>query len=202
MSPGYAYFFGYPARHWRFAAGSLALAAMMAFVAFFCFLGAWHESNWLYWALKGAVGAGAAWGAWSFVSGIFGASIVPYFDRRLGVAETGTFGSGEEVAKQCRRLDAVAMEKGVAPLSAYGYADDVKGETLVWHDPRAGLETISALLAALRSDGPDGKLAEELGRIRAALQVAAEQGAKFCLILRSFDGTNAREHEMRKGSFF
>jgi hypothetical protein len=78
----------------------------------------------------------------------------------------------------------------------------LRGDVLVWHDPRSGLETISALLGALAPDGPDRKLVEELNNIRSALPAAVEKGAKFSLILRSGNGTNRLEHERRAGSFF
>jgi hypothetical protein len=194
------YFFGYPRRQWRYAAAMLALAGMMGFFAFFALMGAWYEEEWPWKLLKGAVGLGAAWGMWSLATGIFTGSIVPYFDRRVGV--TGTFAQGQVVARNCRRLDRLAVDSGVSPVSAFGYADDLRGDTLAWHDPRSGLETVSALIKALDPGGADGKLVEELSNIRDALQIAVEKGAKFCFILRSGDGTNAQEHMLRKGTFF
>jgi len=194
------YFFGMPHRQWRYAAGMLFLAAMMAFFGVFAFMGAYHEESQLWMIAKAGVGLGAAWGTWVFATSVFSASIAPYFDQRIG--GISTFGRGQEVARNCRRLDALAAEKGVRLISDYGYADDLRGETLVWHDPRAGIETVSALIGAIETSGADAKLAEELINIRKSLELAADKGAKFSFILRSGDGSNSMEHEQRKGSFF
>lgn len=196
----FEYFFGRPRRQWRYAVGMLFLAGMMAFFAVFALMGAWHEPSWPWSLVKGGVGLAAAWGSWHFLGSIFVCSIAPYFDREIG--GLSTFGQGEAIAKHCRRLDDLAAGKGAAPLSAFGYADDLKGETVVWHEPGAGLATVSSLLETLSPDGPDRRLVEELAAVRDALRAAESKGAKFSFILRSGDGTNAMEHQLRKGSFF
>jgi hypothetical protein len=200
MKAGFAYFFGYPRRQWRYAAAMIVLAGLMAYFAFFGLLAAYHETELFWRAFKGAVGAFAAWGSWHFASSIFIASIVPYFDRTVGV--TGTFAQGAAVARNCRRLDELAAEQGIAPLSSFGFADDLRGEPVTWHEPRAGIEAISRLLSEIDAGGADTVLARELEAIRGALETTAGKGAKFALILRSGDGTNAREHALRAGSFF
>ena len=80
--------------------------------------------------------------------------IMPYFQRSLG--EIDTFLNGKALVRSLKQLDAVAIEQGVQPLSAFGFNDDLRGETLVWYAPEDGLKTIETLLNELkRSQIPD-----------------------------------------------
>lgn len=55
---------------------------------------------------------------------------IPYFQRSLGAVDT--FLIGKALARSLKQLDAVAMEQGVQPISAFGFNDDLRGEALVW----------------------------------------------------------------------
>ncbi|HET7434350.1 MAG TPA: hypothetical protein VFN10_06505 [Thermoanaerobaculia bacterium] len=73
----------------------------------------------------------------------------------------------------------------MAPLSAFGFADDAAGESLQWHDSAAGLATVVALKQSLETTGGDDELVHDLAAIATALDVAAKQDVSFCFILRS-----------------
>ena len=91
-------------------------------------------------------------------------------------------------------------------MSAFGFNDDLAGESLIWHEPEAGLRTISGLVSVLRQGSDrshiDKQLIEELTAIEEALRKASDRGVLFCLLLRVGDGTSGREWEQRQGSCF
>ena len=62
--------------------------------------------------------------------------IIPYFERRLG--DIDTFLAGNALVRVMKQLDTIATEENVAPLSAFGFADDLYDEVLLWHDPKKG----------------------------------------------------------------
>lgn len=131
-------------------------------------------------------------------------SIVPYFKTELGGIHT--FAQGHAVAQSCQALDAMALENGLSPLSAFGFNDDLAGEPLVWHPAANGLVTISGLLSVLR-DRPQSlkrqeQLVRELTAIRDALQKASDREVPFCLLLRCGDVTSSVEWERRQGTCF
>jgi hypothetical protein len=132
------------------------------------------------------------------------ASVCPYFERRVGNIDT--FGRGGALARRHRELDALAGRLGVAPLSHFGFADDLEGETLVWHDPTDGLATVDALLAALRADVSlrrgQPRVVADLVRVADALEKARLKGIRFCLLYRPGGGTSGQEWDVRKGTAF
>jgi hypothetical protein len=135
---------------------------------------------------------------------VFFSSVCPYFESRGGDIET--FGHGRALVRRHRELDALACRLGVAPLSSFGFADDLAGETLVWHDAADGLTTVEALLGALTPTGPGCEIPRrepivaDLRRVADALAKAREKGIRFCLMVRSGDGTNAQEWQIRQGT--
>lgn len=131
-------------------------------------------------------------------------TIVPYFQKPLG--DIHTFAQGHAVARSCQALDGLAAGLGLTPLSAFGFNDDLAGETVNWHPPAQGLATISGLLAALR-DHPEtiprqDRLIKELTAIEHALQKAVACDVPFCLLLRTADVTSSLEWERRQGTCF
>ena len=126
--------------------------------------------------------------------------IVPYFEQAVGAS---TFACGGEVARSCRYLDDLAINAREKPISAFGFHDDLSGDTLVWHLPQEGLRTFATLIAEIESAdlAGDRRLLFELRLIKHALLNAEAQGTRFCLLIRG-GYTNQLEHERRQGSFF
>ncbi|MBI3866267.1 MAG: hypothetical protein HY290_30680 [Planctomycetia bacterium] len=131
-------------------------------------------------------------------------TIVPYFQKALG--DIDTFAQGHAVARSCQALDALADQLGLTPLSAFGFNDDLAGETVVWHPPAQGLATVAGLVASLKTTeslSPDRDLLiKELSNIEHALQKATDANVPFCLLLRTADVTSAIEWERRQGTCF
>lgn len=130
--------------------------------------------------------------------------VIPYFERRLG--EINTFLAGQTMARTMNHLDAVATEQNVQPLSSFGFADDLCGETLQWHDPKIGLQRIEAISRRITDlDIPDTilpPLLDELKKWQHALQRAASENVLFCVLLRHGMTTSGHEWDVRKGSAF
>jgi hypothetical protein len=136
----------------------------------------------------------------------FRCRIVPYFRERVG--DIDTFSGGRALAKNCRQLDQLAAEAGLPTLSAFGFNDDRFGETLAWHDPRLGLETILGLLRKVREQ-PEAvteseAVVAELEKIATALRKAQQRGIAFCFILRAgMDHfISPQEMDLRQGKFW
>jgi hypothetical protein len=127
--------------------------------------------------------------------------IIPYFDRRTGGPET--FTSGHALARNALDLDDLAAWLGLAPLGSFGFADDLCGERVVWHDPASGLRTVSGLLAELRREPGlmEAEVLADLEKIEARLQVAVKEGALFCLLLRHGSTWSGQELSVRRGFF-
>ena len=128
------------------------------------------------------------------------ARLVPYFEQHLGDAETWNRGKG--LLENSRRLDDLAVELGVPPLSEFASGDDlVPGEKLVWFEPQAALETVEKLLQsdAAKDFSPD--LTADLSSLRDALTSVSEKGVRFNLLLREGSSASGAEIERRKGHF-
>lgn len=130
--------------------------------------------------------------------------IIPYFQRRVG--DIDTFVNGHAVARHLKWLDELALRDGNLPLSHFGFADDLLGETLVWHSVNDGLATVDRLLSRL-TDDPDlladcEVLADDLRRIGHALERAQQQDIRFCLILLHTNATSGHEWSVRRGTAF
>ncbi|MHC4103838.1 MAG: hypothetical protein ACYSR9_02770 [Planctomycetota bacterium] len=136
----------------------------------------------------------------------FKARVVPYFKARVGREDA--FSSGAAIAKNCQRLDRIAAERNLVPISVFGFNDDWEDEEVQWHEPNKGLKSVQGLLDALRQN-PEllDKLPvviADLERIKTALEKANSRGIPFCFILRK--GTDGDvvplEMDCRKGSFW
>ena len=132
------------------------------------------------------------------------ASVVPYFPGRVG--EINTFCSGESLARHIDELDEVARTHDVAPLSGFGWNDDLENEPVAWHASAEGLKTVNFLLIALLREeaGWDDHVATiaDLKQIAHALERADAQGIPFSLLLRHTTVTSGQEWDMRKGTCF
>jgi hypothetical protein len=199
---------GLPDRHWnelrsatrssvRWFTTTLAIAALMTLAA-------------IYWRLPPIF---AALAITVFVLfGLLGSivtvlhmrvvRVIPYFQRTVG--EIDTFCAGEGVARNLKHLDAAASQKGVRLLSSFGFNDDLAGEPLEWHSPKDGLSTVEALLQDA-TDNPtlnQPRLQDDLRKLQAALQRAADQDIPFCLLLLHGNTTSGHEWSVRQGTAF
>ncbi|MFO0910949.1 MAG: hypothetical protein U0794_21845 [Isosphaeraceae bacterium] len=133
-----------------------------------------------------------------------GDSIVPYFPSKVGNIDT--FGRGHRLARWFEPLEELAATLNVRPLSDFGFADDLAGEKVVWHDPADGLRTVEALRASVadRDTGipHDPRLLEDLQHLSEALAIARDRKIAFSLLYRAMDGTSAQEWEVRQGTAF
>ena len=89
--------------------------------------------------------------------------------------------------------------------SAFGWHDDMRGETVVWHDPAVGLKTVKALLTHLGGEdcrGPTWRASWTIWNASPMRRSAVAEGCRFSLLLRYSDGTNGQEWEIRQGSCF
>ncbi len=129
---------------------------------------------------------------------------IPYFQRRLG--QIDTFLAGQTIARFLTQLDAIASDQNVPLLSTFGFADDLRGEVLRWHDPKTGLRSLEAILVGLdHSQIPESvrrPLVDDLKKWHHALERAALENVLFCLLLRHESTTSGHEWDVRKGSAF
>ncbi len=130
--------------------------------------------------------------------------VILYFERSLG--EIDTFLAGNTMVRVMKQLDAIATEENVQPLSTFGFADDIRGEDLHWHDPVNGLQSIEAILQRLaESEVPTAilkPLRDDLNKWKHALERAASEIVLFCILVRHGNSTSGQEWDVRKGSAF
>jgi hypothetical protein len=130
--------------------------------------------------------------------------VIPYFQRKVG--GICTFAAGQSLARCLRQLDAVAAELQVTPLSAFGFHDDLRGESLTWHAPDEGLHTVTTLLSELQvlaeQEGIPAGVLRDLRAWKHALERATAQGISFCILLRHGNATSAQEWDVRQGTAF
>lgn len=119
-----------------------------------------------------------------------------YVDRDPYSLPRAPRGFGRALYRESVRLDAIARDAGLAPLSHFESADPLETrEAPVWHEPEAILPTVEHLLS--RVEPP---LRAHLEYLRGVLQVASAKGAKFYfLVLTLAGGTNARVEALRHG---
>jgi hypothetical protein len=136
--------------------------------------------------------------------------VVPYFKGVLKAPRSTwkAFNGGFAVASNLSELDELARIQNVAPLSSFGFSDDLYKQEVQWHEPSEGMRTVSALLESLRTEtsrAAAGKASvTELEALAAVLAVAAAQGTAFSLLVRLGRGRYISGAEMgrRKGSFW
>lgn len=124
------------------------------------------------------------------------ARVVPYFPKGELHVEADTQFRGHALARRFQFLEERSLELGVEPLSHFGWADDLGGQQLVWHDAARGLVTVAALLEL---PALEPELQDDLTRLRAALTSAQEVNAPFCLLLLHGQSTSGWEMDTRRG---
>lgn len=134
------------ARQWRYSAKGIAVLGLLGCSSLLASL--YVERLAILAAATLAIFLVFAWASvWAIYDTYRYVRIVPYFDRTVGDIDTYT--AGRELARYCSKLDAMAVASGQQAISAFGFNDDLRGETLVWHSPSDGLQTVAALMAAV-----------------------------------------------------
>jgi hypothetical protein len=130
--------------------------------------------------------------------------IVPYFESMVGFGKIHAFKGGIELARQSRRLDDLACQIGVRPLSDFGFKDDQDGQELVWYNSSEGINTIIRLKEQLQNNQKAISLVQELDVLQNNLEQAKDKNIRFCLLIRSGLDKMISPMEMdnRKGFFW
>lgn len=119
-----------------------------------------------------------------------------YFDQRLEALPYLGLGCGRRLYRESGRLDALARDAGLPPLSDFESPDvlDTR-EPPVWHRPDTALPTVAHLLARV-----DSRLAvhRDLQQVHTALRAAGEKGARFYFLLKTCSGVTNAEIEARR----
>lgn len=104
---------------------------------------------------------------------------------------------GRTMFRESARLDALAHEAGLPALSEFESPDPLDTrERPIWHLPADALPTVEFLCGALAADDP---ARPHVMYLVEALRVAAQQGARFYLLLTTWaGGTNARVEAYRR----
>ena len=133
--------------------------------------------------------------------------IVPYFsqkhfDHSATEESRAAFQRGYDIAADLEFLDALAAELKVAPLSEYGFADDLFNQPLLWAALVDGVHTLDELIK-LRDRIRPGTL-DELLRMRAALSAAMATQRTFALLVRYWpdEYISGAEMSKRQGTFW
>ncbi len=133
-----------------------------------------------------------------------GLRVVPYFERAM--AGPSTYLMGEALLRNSRAIDDYLLRIGRTPLSSFNSGDDFRWEPLTWYDARPAIDIAEQALAGLRGGefaaDASAAVASDLQLLIERLRGASHDGVRFCLLLQDFRGTNALEHQMRKGTFF
>jgi len=126
------------------------------------------------------------------------AYVAVYIDRDPYSLPLPPRGFGRALYRESDRLDAMAREAGLTPLSGFESADPLDTHELpAWHAPDAALPTVEHLIARVDSALP---LHRHLEYLRTALQTAREKGARFYFMVKTWAGvTNARVEALRHG---
>jgi hypothetical protein len=156
------------------------------------------------------------------------ARLVPYFERCLDAETWGAFKKtvktwdfgvsseplnaamweafkrGFALARGFDVLERRASQLGVAPLSAFGFGDDMLGQVVVWHTADAGLKTVRTLVASSQQEALDPNLLEDLQVLEAVLERAEVAAVRFAMVVRICSDKWILHAEMcqRKGSFW
>jgi hypothetical protein len=142
-----------------------------------------------------------AWLSWRRILDQTCVRLVPYFEKKVG--NINTWLSGKSLLLQSRRLDEMALQLGVHPLSEFASGDDmIPSEDLKWFAPQEALKTIERLLEPEAAKSLPQDVISELSQVREALDIAHSRNIRFCFLLREGLSASGAEMEQRKGSFF
>lgn len=122
-----------------------------------------------------------------------------HFDRLLEGVPFPGFRFGRTLYRESGRLDAMAREAALPPLSAFESHDVMDtGQPPLWYRPQAALPTVEYLLPRVEARPA---LHRELQHVQRELRAAAEQGASFYFLLHTRAGmTNAEIHARRSAN--
>jgi hypothetical protein len=147
---------------------------------------------------------GLIWAIASFFDMTHYVQIIPYFQRPLTGIDT--FLAGHTLVRFLNQLDRIAEQQNARTISSFGFADDLQGEQVVWHEPQVGLQTILAIQNAVRqSNVPQATarlLLADLSKWQQALERACAEQVLFCVLLRHGNSTSGHEWAVRQGSAF
>lgn len=120
-----------------------------------------------------------------------------YFDRILELPFPG-LRFGRALYRESGRLDVLAREAGLTPLSEFESPDVLDtNDAPIWREPRAALSTVEYLLAHV---APGTAVNRDLAHVRLALRLAEEKGASFYFLVLTLAGmTNAELEARRRG---
>ena len=197
---------GYPPRYYeqRAGFGKFFFCVVLFFGMFAAGFGwaLWHDQGSLFaWAGFGLVLLILFSMVYGQITDRYAVRIIPYYEKKLPGA--GTYLSGQALARNCLHLDRLATERGLKSISEFGFNDLLVGETVIWHDPAAGLVTISGLRAAVTTqpktvDDATAVMAE-LEKIQAAFEQACVEKVRFAFLLELGHSTSFQVWEIRKG---
>jgi hypothetical protein len=173
--------------------GSIAAASMIAYFS--------GRGDLPFTSIALAVFLFLLWAAFRSIPDQLKVTVLPYFEQRLG--DANTWMAGKSLLWNTRDLDQVAQRLGARPLSDFASGDDmISGEKLCWFFPNEALNTLELLLQPEICNGFSADLVSDLRRLKDALKSADSKNVKFCLILREGSFTSGLEMDRRKGSFF
>ncbi len=130
-------------------------------------------------------------------------ALLPYFKKGDVIVEGDTFLHGHALARNWLFIEAICRDAGLDSLGRFGFADDMRGETVVWHDPLEGLAVFTALLDLLHQNPAlledSAAVIADLERIVFRLQNAVALRVPFCLLWRYGNTASGYEMDMRQG---
>lgn len=117
-------------------------------------------------------------------------AVIPYFNE--AIPGEWDFKNGNVVARNIRFLDELARSIDTAPLSDFGYADDLGGDQLTWHDPARGINTVNKLVKIIADDSTMNRsdkdhlheVEKALISLRSRLEIALAHDARFALLIK------------------
>ena len=185
----------------------LGLAGLTALGTLAHLIFGWNDPTAARWANLIRAGVALAFfllfvvGAWAAIRDGLHVVVLPYFERRVG--EIDTFLAGEHLLNHSRRLDEIATELGLIPLSEFASGDDmIHGEKLTWFDPTEALRTTERMLEVEVAATLPVEVVEDLEKLRHALARSSAQGIRFCLLIREGRSVSGAEMDARQGNFF
>lgn len=123
-----------------------------------------------------------------------------YFEHQASEESWAAFRRGYDIAAHLSQLDDLTRRLGVAPLSSFGFGDDLLHQGPQWSSIEDGLRTLTALI-----DAPEAVPARsDLATLAAALKKASEHQTSFALLVRygKDDFISGVEMGKRAGNFW
>lgn len=130
--------------------------------------------------------------------------VVAYFrnrgSRTAPQESSAAFRGGYHLAANLSRLDDRARQFGVAPLSSFGFGDDLLHQVPQWSSIEDGIRTLTTLI----DHTDDNDTRADLSRLLAVLEKASETQSVFALIARygADEFISGVEMDRRTGTFW